>query len=69
MNNIIVIKMLEDMVLSNKHLTIGEILYSVFRERNSKLPFNDFAFVLRYMSNNDFYTIIEKAHNQEKEDV
>jgi hypothetical protein len=67
MKNIIVLKKIEEMFLKNPDLTSGEILYSIFRNGNSKLGESDFVFKLRGLENNTIYTFIENAIEKEGE--
>lgn len=66
MDTLLVIERFKDMALDNRDMSFGELVYSVFREKNSKLPFNDVAFVCRAMENNEWYTIIERAIEKEE---
>jgi hypothetical protein len=66
MKNIIVLKKLEEMISENQDLTFGEILYSIFRNTNSKLGRNDFVFKIRALENNTIYTFIENAIEKEE---
>jgi hypothetical protein len=66
MNNLVVLKKLEEMFLKNPDLTSGEILYSIFRNGNSKLGDFDFVFRLRSLKDNSIYTFIENAIEKEE---
>lgn len=66
MHSLVVIEKLKTMCLENKELSFGEILYSFLREKNSRLSMNEYAFILRHMENNEYYTLIERANKIEK---
>lgn len=65
MDSILVINKLEEMILKNTHLSIGECLYSIFRTKNSKIVNMSSLKEIRDMTNNKIYTAIENAIKDE----
>jgi len=59
----IAIRTLSEFSDKQKNMTLGEIFYSIFREKNSKVDIKD----LKNMSDEDVYTMIDRAKQFEEE--
>lgn len=66
MNTLITLRQFNQFVSNNKDLTFCELIYSIFRNSNSGLELNDCFFKIRELSNNELFTLIERAEKSEE---